>query len=252
LEVIVEPGGIQVPEFRIIQARAILFTSGLHFRGNRFLGHFLGEHAELFDGDPISQKSPDGVSEDLPRAAVQSRDGLLRLNASSSHVYLSRQVGDDDSHVDLEGHLALAATLFDEYLDVMLGRPVRVSCQMYRARPDDDPARTISRQYCRDRWVEGPINRPAEFELHTMKTYCPDGLPEVDSWFRCLSGSIALNSANAGEQVHVRRVVLVEQELTTRESAIEREQIRNFFRLASGELDHILGLYFPPAEGARS
>ncbi len=237
-----------MPEFKTVHAQAILFTPGLNFRSNRFLGYFLGEHGETFDGEPVSYDPPDGVPMGMPRAMVQDGAGLLTLHGSRIGLELTRNLGDTSS-VDVKTHLDLAARLFNGYLESVSAGPGHVGCTVLRARPDENPARTISRHFCRDEWLDGPINRPSGFELSAVKIYSLGGSLPVSSSVRCSSGGIW---GGAEEPEDTQPAVMVDQEITTQGPGIDSEQANLFFRLAPEELEEILRLYFPPAEGQRS
>lgn len=230
--------------FETAHVQAILYTSGAHFRNNRFLGYFLAEHGEIFDGEPESSGPSDGT----PRAVVRNHSGLLELSGSPDRLELNRYMA-DDSKIDVKKHMELAARLFDGYLSFLSLGLCRVGCDVYRLRPDEDPARTISRHFCRDQWIEGPINHPAEFAINTTKTYSMGGVLPVNSRVSCKSISLEPADEEAGATLPA---ILLEQEITTNWPEIDREQAQNFFQLAPEELEKILRLYFPLVEGIRS
>jgi len=110
-----------------------------------------------------------------------------------------------------------------------------------RQAASDNPGLLLARQYCKDRWLRGPLNRPEGFELHAHKTF--ELLPRltVNRWVR-------IKTAKGGFPDY--RYVTIEQDINT---LSEEMDIRRFgpqesaamFRAAARELDAILGLYFP-------
>ncbi len=229
--------------FQTAHVQAILYTPGAHFRNNRFLGHFLAEHSEIFDGEPESSGPSDGT----PRALVRSQSGAIELSGSPDRLELKRFMT-DDSKIDVKNHLELAARLFDGYLSFLSLGLCHVGCDVYRLRPDEEAAQTISRYFCRDQWIEGPINRPAEFAINTMKAYSMGGVLSVNSRVGCRS----INYEPADDEPRFLQAILFEEEITTKGPEIDRDQAQNFFRLAPEELEKILNLYFPLVEGMQS
>ncbi len=239
--------------FRTIQAQAVLFTSEAQFRSNRFLAYFLSEWGHLFNGEPTSFEPPSKLLlfEGLPRVMLKSEDGSVRLQASGERLDFFRNV-QDDSSIDIRSHFEQAVDIFNGYLEKLETTSGRVAVIVLRGFEDDNPAKTISHHFCREKWLEGPINRPREFEVHSLKHYRMHESLEVNSWFRCRSGKMVREAES--ERVE-RRAVLVEQDLNTpgdleEPRTFSKDDIRNFFSLAPRELDVILGLYFPANEGS--
>ncbi len=92
-------------------------------------------------------------------------------------------------------------------------------------------------------WIEGPLRRAEQFELHAFKVFRMAGERDVNSWMRCKTASLATSN---------QPIVLVEQDLNTLQERAEEEQfnidyIRQFFVDCQPELDRILNLYFPNA-----
>src|SRR5207237_1331542 len=53
---------------------------------------------------------------------------------------------------------------------------------------DTHPALSLAKHFCQQRWLDGPLNRPGDFEMHTHKRFRLDDLFEINSWFRCKTG----------------------------------------------------------------
>jgi hypothetical protein len=235
--------------FRTIQIQAVLFTSEVHFRGTRFMSHFLSSKkwGDLFNGEPTSFEPHTIIGMPVigfPRAILKSEDSLIRLFVSTERVDFIRNVA-DESDVDVAGHVETAIELFAEYQEQMSGKADRAAVILLRASENEEPARTISSHFCREKWLDGPMNRARDFEIAAMKQYQMAGTIEVNSWFRCRSGQMVKTDQSKVEQ----KAILVEQDLNTtidraNSLGLSQDEIREFFALAPNELDVIFGLYF--------
>jgi hypothetical protein len=118
----------------------------------------------------------------------------------------------------------------------------RLAAVVRRIAMDRMPAATLSRHFCRDRWLASPLNRPSDFELHASKRFDLPNSFRVNSWFRCKTAEVVMERAPA---------ILVEQDFNTLAEELESrdygpEQITHFFSpTLMAEFDKVLGLYFP-------
>ena len=98
----------------------------------------------------------------------------------------------------------------------------------------------LAKHFCRDEWLKSPLNRPETFELHAHKQFALFDKVMVNSWVRNKTGTLVGTD---------EAVVLVEQDLNTREEDNERDysasDLDHFFEAAVRELDVMLGLYYP-------
>jgi hypothetical protein len=245
-------GRTAVHPFRNIRFQAVIWTPRFPVKVSRVFSYFLGSYGQLFGGEPFSVDLPPDVPSEIPRAILRSEDGLTVLQASADRLDMIRTVTPQGgAEVQLSESLRLATDLFAGYLGIIDGVAGRLACVLVRASTDDDPAWTLSRHFCRDEVLAGPINRPKEFELHALKRYSLDRGIEVNSWVRCRTG-VQQAVAEKPEQ----RVIVVEQDLNTvvdgdwaREFA--PDEMNAFFTPVSAELDRILSLYFPPEGHSR-
>lgn len=106
---------------------------------------------------------------------------------------------------------------------------------------------TVAKHFCQPRWIDGPLNRPSDFELHAHKPFRLDDLIEINSWFRCKTAiGIAVDPGESARP----NVLFVEQDFNSLVEGMEDRnipaaQIREFFSLSPAEMLHILQLYFP-------
>ena len=210
------------------------------------MSHFLSSKwGELFNGEPASFEPPTGMPiRGYPLAILKSDDSLTRLIVSTERIDFYRNVADESS-VDVAGHLKTATELFTEYHEQVSGKAARAAVMLIRSCESEKPARTISNLFCREKWLDGPMNRAKDFEIAAMKQYQLAATIDVNSWFRCKSGQMV----KADQGKIERRAILVEQDLnTTMDRAntlgLSHDEIRKFFELAPADLDMTFGLYF--------
>src|ERR1700730_323054 len=79
---------LQANDFVMIQAQATIYTPGLNLDTNRVVAKFLGDYADVFNGDPIMMPVPEGfpLAAEVCRFILQSRDGKLRLQVAPSRL----------------------------------------------------------------------------------------------------------------------------------------------------------------------
>jgi hypothetical protein len=93
--------------------------------------------------------------------------------------------------------------------------------------------------------LDGPLNRPTDFEVHAAKQFTfYDGL-RLNSWFRCKTAAVVGPPRQS--------IALVEQDFNSPiEEAEKRDfdagQRREFFGRVPAGLREVLDLYFPETE----
>jgi hypothetical protein len=237
---------LQTSDFEVIQAQAIIFTPGLNLHTTRVLAQLLAEYADTFNGDPITLPAPEGfpLPAEAPRVILQSRDGKLRLQAAPSRLDLFQASFDTQGIRPLPEFLDWCLGLFCNYLDITHGRVGRLASMLTQRASAAEPAREIASHFCKQALLDGPLNRPSDFEIHAAKQFdFLEGL-RINSWFRCKTAILI------GPQTQRQTAVLVEQdfntlpeELATRE--FSRDQIREFFGRVPEGFREVLDLYFP-------
>jgi hypothetical protein len=196
---------------------------------------------EVYDANPVSIPLPPSIPSDVPTVTLSSGDGSRRLEIARSRANLFVIRQEDQESLDIkEIYPQLAdqlATIFERD-GIVLGRLAAV---VHRAALSTDPAKTLARLYFQDRWLDAPLNRPEQLELHAHKVFdFPNGLL-VNSWMRIRTAELV----PTGD-----RAIAVEQDINTLqekrgESNFQRGDVANFYRQSATELDAILRLYFP-------
>ena len=108
-----------------------------------------------------------------------------------------------------------------------------------RAARDPSAVKNLIEHFCKERWLQRPLNRQANFELHAHKRFTMDNYFVVNSWVRNKTGS-----------VESEPIALVEQDINTLPEEAETrsfstDETVRFFRAVVPELDLILSLYYP-------
>ncbi|HLN26555.1 MAG TPA: hypothetical protein VK395_02285 [Gemmataceae bacterium] len=238
---------LQASDFEDIQAQAVIYTPGLNLHTTRVLAQLLAEHADTFNGDPMTFPLPEGFpfSAESVRFVLQSSDGKLRLQAAPSRLDLFQASLNAEEIRPLPEFMEWCLALFDKYLDITQGRVGRLAATVNRRASAAEPAKEIASHFCKPEFLDGPLNRPSDFEIHAAKQFdFLDGL-KINSWFRCKTA--ILISRPAQQQ---QKAVVVDQDFNTLPEELEtrefsREAIRQFFREVPNGLKEVLDLYFP-------
>jgi hypothetical protein len=237
-------------DFRTIRVQASWFTPTLQIRPTKALAYLLTKHGDVFDGEPVTfpgvpnlQESPVVV---MPQLFLNSADGKHRLVANQSRLDMFREEGDSVSDELVTAFFGWAADLALGYLDAMQAKAGRVACYLTRVFKDEDPGMTLKRHFCQQRWVEGPMKRNGDFELHVQERIKLGDLFEINSWVRSKTATLI---PRGGERTGV---ILVEQELNSLAEQMDvrslaPEEIREFSRLAPWTLGQVLEQYYPNA-----
>jgi hypothetical protein len=188
--------------------------------------------------------SAQGLPREIPQLILKNADGSFRLQAGSARLDIVREA-DPISPSEAVDFFRLATQMSIDYLNVHQGKAGRVACIVHRAAADASPAITLSRHFCQQRWLDKPLNRPGDFELHAQKRFGLKGLFDVNSWVRCKTAISAKSAASSGANL-----ILVEQDFNslaeqTEERELSEDELRRFFEAAPQEMLRVLGLYFP-------
>jgi hypothetical protein len=223
-------------QFLAIEAQYVVFTPALQMSVHKLV-ESLGP---LFDGSPVVLPFGVDIPPEIPRLIFSSADKQRRIQISGARAdfYVKSQIAEE---IDLGEATSLANVVLGRYLEITRAVVGRLAFVLKRTVFNDTPGIELAKHFCRDQWLTGPLNRPADFELHAHKKYRLTGRWNVNSWMRCKTGMIA--SLN-------KSVILVEQDLNTSSEEIETAEfgaadINDFFQDCRPEVNHILKLYFP-------
>lgn len=231
---------VSAQDFQVQSLTASGFVAADGFNPSAALRHVLRNWSEVYDGQTTSIPLPPGAPLDFPSVSVSSRDGAWHVEMSRTRVNLvwRRRDGQTRNLGRTFSELAGRLVTIVEGEEASLGR---LAALVTRITSVDSPGRVLARQFCRDRWLRGSLNRPEGFELHAHKTFSL--LPDltVNSWVRT-------KTAKGGSPEY--RYVTVEQDINTLAEELEtrrfnRRETRRMFAAASRELDAILDMYFP-------
>ncbi len=246
LEVAVDPIVPRMNMTDAVAARAVLYTGGISVGSNRFLSYFLRTYSHLFDGEPILFAPPENPDDDQIQTLIQNAAGNLQVCRFPKRIEL-REFPSESTPINIEAHMTLAEKLFNGYRAFLPLGTAHVECGVLWLSPDDDSARTVSRYFCQERWVTGPLDGIAAYEFSARKFVNLGGRIQVDSWLRCVSHII---SNMTSPPIASSPAIFFDQSFKTYGPELAPDQIMDFFRLAPEELTRVLRDFFPPAERA--
>ena len=233
---------ITAEDFRTLGFQTVIFTPGLQFRPNRVLADLMSRWAETLNGEPVVLPQIPDAPASVPRLILKSADSKHRVQVGPNRLDLFWDARTATDSLDIASYLQWSTEVFSHYLEITRGIVGRVAAIIKRAAMDNAPAMTLSRHFCRERWLAGPLNRPSDFELHAHKHFDLLSSFRVNSWFRCKTAKVGEDDQSA---------IFVEQDFNTLAEELQTreygpEQIRSFFSLALlEEFNKVLDLYFP-------
>ncbi|MDZ4687478.1 MAG: hypothetical protein SH850_20595 [Planctomycetaceae bacterium] len=230
-----------------------LFTAGFQFATARVFAWLLAKYGQVFDGDdPFSMPAmfpmpPDMKDVHFPQVILRSFDTKRQVQASGSRLDLIYEK-DHINDAELAEFLAWSGSLGKEYMAKFKGSAVRIGCVLNRVAPDENPPGTLSRHFCKEQWIQGPLNRPGDFQLHAHKVFEPSGVFKINSWMRCSCAGLV----EPGEEVQPGgyTVILVQHDFNSlAEGASDRkvtdDQVDAFLKMVPSEMLRVLQVYFP-------
>ena len=230
---------LKTKQFKIGSIQCSIFSGALGTRPSIFLAFLLDRWGSKFDGQPLSVPLPNDAPPEIPRIVLTSADASLKMNVSASRIdiFWNRKSSKDDPDVDFI--LADFREILQEIVKFTKTSPGRLAAVISRFAPIENPGKVIAEHFCKDAWLEGPLNRPESFELHSHKKYTFAKTFKVNSWFRIKTGRILYNNSPA---------VIIEQDINTLVEEMEKRQFKSqeilkFFNAAATEFDQILKLY---------
>ena len=197
----------------------------------------------LFDGDPIMMPLPEGAPREIPVLILRSKSQNWSCSFTSERIGFQWTMNEAQKELDVSIFFAQAVEFFDDIkavLNIQIGRMAAI-CHRYIV--CDNPGILLAAHFCKDRWLEAPLNRPENFELHSHKKYMIYDELEVNSWVRAKTAILSPTK---------EPVIFVEQDINTLAENIDinvnDEDMSKFFNYAQSELDKVFGLYFPKEE----
>ncbi len=228
--------------FQTVSRQAAIWTDEFDPGTREVMKLVTGPWSDLLDGEPVALPSGRGLPEGVPRVTVSSEDEQWKLQVAARRVDMFWQLRRGDDPVTDEHFTQAAADTLRPYLELSdKVRVIRMAYVVRRLVRSEAPARELAEHFCRDALLSehGPLNRPSAFEVHAHKRYNPKGLPEVNSWIRWTTATLAEDDSP---------VISVAQDLNTLadqppEEAYDIKQVQEFFTLTPAETEHILRLY---------
>ncbi len=200
----------------------------------------------IYDGDPttfpLSSFPLLQTSPELPTTFLQSRDQSLGIEMARTKInlYWKRLESNEDASIDISDFYSQfadrIATIAEEN-KIVIGRLAALRMSMGN---EPTPGKVLSKQFCREEIINGPLKQVEGFEIHAHKVFELYQAQNVNSWVRIkTSGSpgpdyekiFAEQDINTfGEEINIRN--------------FDRANIMRFFHEASKQLDSILNEYF--------
>src|SRR5260370_5032330 len=209
---------------------------------NAFIQAFQ-EWSTIYDGDPISLPSPQAAPLEFPTTFLQSRDQSLGIEMARTKVnlYWKRLESNKDASIDINdiySQFADRIATIAEKNKVVIGRLAALRMSMGN---EPTPGRVLSKQFCREEILNGPLKQVDGFELHVHKVFELYEAQNANSWVR-----IKTSGSPGPDYEHI----VVEQDINTLAEEInirnfDRTNVMRFFHEASKQLDSILNEYFP-------
>ena len=231
---------IKVNDFNLRTIQVSLFVVESLFNSNKVFGHFMSHFGEVFNGDPVSLPLPPDAPGEIPRITLTSKDAKYKLEIASTRINIYRNLVNSEDQINISDFFELAYEIVSEYMSCTCPVIGRIALVTSRVTQKDNAAFMIAKQFCKEKYMTEPFNRPATFELHSHKDYSCEGF-NINSWVRCKSGKI-INPENA-------EIVLVEQDINTlaeeiNEKKYDLDQIKKFYNSMVVEQSKILEKYF--------
>lgn len=237
---------VQPDDFTTVRILASGFVSSEDLVATSVLSTALTEWPSVYDSAPLSLPLPAELPGEIPSVILSSKDGSYRLEGGRERVNFSwEQRG--EAFAELNQTLSVFAHRLSTVFERANGSIGRFGIVVTRVAAVPEPGLVLSRQFCRDEWLQGPLNRPEGFELHAHKTFKLATDLRVNSWIRIRA---ALGQDQGYDQI------AVEQDINTLvterpERNFSRNQLQSAFTNTATELETILSQYFPTASESR-
>ena len=143
-----------------------MFAPGDEIRPASVLRQVLRDWADTYDAEPYSLPFGPDAPGDVPVVMLASADQTQRINVARTRVDIVWSRGEGGAEPELQSILSdfagrLGAISAENTVPVG-----RLGAVVTRVAEVLEPGLALARQFCRDRWLSGPLNRPEGFELH--------------------------------------------------------------------------------------
>lgn len=234
---------VNIDNLKIASLQVSIFTPAVLFSKTKVLERMIGNFADSFDGDTVAIPIPEDAPKEIPRIALHSADGKLKLDIAESRVNLFRYRKDNDVGIDTNQILDFSFRVIKEYKDCtqsIIGRLALVAVKFLR---NEKAASTLASYFCKERFTKGLFDQAHDFEIHSHKKYTLEKF-NVNSWVRCQTRRSAQDN---------QPIILVTQDINTLAEELETrdfslKQVKAFLQVAHREQEQILCQYFPKKE----
>lgn len=235
--------------FELARCQATAYTPDYELSARGFLRELYADWADLFDDEPQTIPPLPALPREVPRVTLQSRSREWKCEIASGRINLHWQQREETTdRIGLETFFSRATTLLLRYRGFINDRIGRLSAVVTRFAEQERPGLFLARHFCQERWDTAPLNRPESFELSAHKVFHMGNSFKVNSWARNKTGRITVKGVSKPLVVFEQDINSLDSESKTREFTVD--EIKNFYELATTELDFILGLYYPEAGGS--
>ncbi len=240
---------ITTADFELAVCQATAFTPDYELSARGFLRDLYPEWADLFDDEPQTIPPLPALPREVPRVTLQSQSREWKCEIASGRINLHWQLREDTTErIGLETFFSRASSLLLRYQGFTRDRIGRLSALVTRLAEQERPGLFLARHFCQERWEAAPLNRPEGFELSAHKVFLMGNSFKVNSWARNKTGMRTAKGVSKPIIVFEQDINSLVPESETRD--FTADEIKNFFELATTELDFILGLYYPEAGGS--
>jgi hypothetical protein len=228
-------------DFSLINAQAVIYTPEISaFSMSNFLACVLGEYAGRYDGDVQTIPLPETAPLEIPRVILQSKDGILRLDASPSRVnsVLTDNILASKSPEEVVAACTDVLKHYAEATEVRINRLALVVTWMHKT---ESSANFLVEQFCKPELKATIFQKSENFELHSHEKVTLKSFP-TNSWIRCKTTELVTEDIS-------KKIIAVEQDINTLSEEESRifttEEISEYFQLALFEINRFLEFYFP-------
>jgi len=222
---------------------ASAFIAGNELKPTNAFIQALQEWAMIYDGDPISLPLAQATPPEFPTVFLQSRDQSVGIEMARTKINLfwRRAESNKDASIDISdlySQFSQRIATIAEKNKVVIGRLAALRVSMGN---EPTPGRELSKQFCREEMLNGPLKQVEGFELHAHKVFELYQAQNVNSWVR-----IKTSGSPGPDYQHI----FVDQDINTLAEEInirnfDRANIMLFFQEASKQLGSIFNEYFP-------